>query len=125
VSFSRQILLPKKVPLLTTILNGVLARIWPLSHLCLTWWLVARPKASPGEAPVVSVVVPCRNEAGMIGEILARVPELGAGTEVVFVEGGSTDGTREEIERQIAAQPERDLTLLAQTGTGKARAATC
>ena len=119
VSFSRQILLPKKVPLLTTLLNGVVARIWPLSHLCLTWWVVARPKATPVAPPTVSVVVPARNEAGMIGEILERVPELGAGTEIVFVEGGSTDGTREEVERQIAAHPERDVTLLVQTGTGK------
>jgi glycosyltransferase involved in cell wall biosynthesis len=50
------------------------------------------------------------------------VPELGAGTELVLVEGGSTDGTRAEIERQIAANPERRIALFIQEGTGKADA---
>src|SRR3954469_16135784 len=119
VSVSRQILLPKKIPLLTALLNGVVARIWPLSHLCLTWWVVARPKPDPGRDQSVSIIVPCRNEAGMIEEILDRTPELGSHTEIIFVEGGSTDGTREEVERQIALRPSRDVVLLTQTGTGK------
>jgi glycosyl transferase family 2/methyltransferase family protein len=120
ISVSRQIIFPKRIPLLTTFLNGVVARIWGLRHLCLTWWVVARPKSfSSGEDLSVSIVVPCRNEAGMIEEIVDRTPELGSGTELIFVEGGSTDGTRAEIERQIAAHPERTITLYAQTGKGK------
>ncbi len=119
VSISRQILVPKKIPLLTTLMNGVVARIWPLSHLCLTWWVVARPRAARAESASVSVVVPCRNEAGMVEEILDRIPELGSATEIIFVEGGSTDGTRAEIGRQIAAHPERDISLHLQAGRGK------
>jgi SAM-dependent methyltransferase len=119
LTVSRQILVPKKLPLLTTLLNGFVARIWPLSHLCLTWWVVARPKPSPSAEASVSVVVPCRNEAGMIEEILERTPDLGAGTEIIFVEGGSTDGTRAEIERQIASRPGRDIALAVQSGNGK------
>lgn len=120
ISVSRQILLPKKLPLLTTLLNGVIARIWPLSHLALTWWVVARPKPTPREGPVsVSIIVPCRNEAGMIKEIIERTPNLGSDTEIIFVEGGSRDGTREEIDRQIAAHPERQIAVHAQTGIGK------
>jgi glycosyltransferase involved in cell wall biosynthesis len=120
VSESRRILFPKHVPLLSTFLNGFVANIWPLSHLSLTWWVVARPRPSGEPADLsVSVVVPCRNEAGMIGEIIERTPELGPATEIVFVEGGSQDGTREEIERQIALHPERDISLHVQTGVGK------
>jgi SAM-dependent methyltransferase len=122
VSTSRRILFPKKVPLLTTFLNGVVANVWPFSLLCLTWWVVARPRASVASRPSVSVIVPCRNERGNVSAIIDRVPELGSATELVFVEGGSTDGTREEIAHRIASRPERDLSLHVQTGTGKADA---
>ncbi len=120
VSSRREILFPRRIPLLTTFLNGVAARLWGLRHLCLTWWIVARPKSSPsGRELSVSVVIPCRNEAGMIGEIVERTPALGAETELIFVEGGSTDDTRAQIERQITVHPERSISLLAQSGKGK------
>jgi SAM-dependent methyltransferase len=120
VSDARRILFPKDVLLFSTFLNGFVANVWPLSHLSLTWWMVARPRpARTDERPTVSIIVPCRNEAGMIAEIIERTPDLGAATEIVFVEGGSTDGTREEVERQIAAHPDRDISLYVQTGTGK------
>ena len=112
VSISKRVLLPKKVPALSTFLNGVVANVWPLSHLSLTWWVVARPKPAHAKRELsVSVIVPCRNEAGIIAEIIERTPELGSSTELVFVEGGSSDGTREEIERQIDLHPERQISL--------------
>ena len=119
VTTSRRILFPKKVPLLTTFLNGVVANIWPFAHLCLTWWVVARPRPAGATTPSMSVVVACRNERGNIASIIERTPELPGETEIVFVEGGSTDGTREEVERQIALHPERDISLHVQTGKGK------
>jgi ubiquinone/menaquinone biosynthesis C-methylase UbiE len=120
VTVSRRILFPKKVPLLSAFLNGFVAYVWPFSHLCLTYWIVARPK--PGAVPQelsVSIVVPCRNEEGMIAEIMDRIPDVGSETEVVFVEGGSSDDTYAEIERQIALRPQRRITLHRQTGKGK------
>ncbi len=123
VSTSRRILFPKRIPLLSTFLNGVVANVWPFTLLTLTYWLVARPRPVPAADPsTVSVIVPCRNEAGTISEIVGRVPELGAGTELVFVEGHSTDDTLDEIERQIRAHPERRIKLFVQSGTGKADA---
>jgi SAM-dependent methyltransferase len=120
VSSSREVLLPVKIPLLTTFVNGAIARLWGIRQLCLTWWIVARPKPDPDRPELsVSVVIPCRNEAGMIGEIVERTPELGRETELLFVEGGSGDDTRAEIERQIAAHPERRIELVTQTGKGK------
>jgi len=65
------------------------------------------------------VVVPARNEAGNIAAILERTPEMGAGTEIIFVEGHSRDGTYEAIEREIAASPGRRCQLHRQTGRGK------
>jgi 2-polyprenyl-3-methyl-5-hydroxy-6-metoxy-1,4-benzoquinol methylase len=120
ISVSRQILMPKRIPLLTTFLNGVVVRIWPLSHLALTWWVVARPNPQPRGRPMsVSVVVPCRNEAGMIAEIIERIPNIGSETEIIFVEGWSRDDTRSEIERQMALHPDREISVHTQSGVGK------
>jgi len=119
VTTSREILLPIRIPFLATFLNGVLARVWGIRHFCLTWWIVARPRPTSEGDVGVSVVVPCRNEAGMIAEIVDRIPDLGTDTEILFVEGGSTDGTREAIEAEIAARPDRRIELHTQTGKGK------
>jgi SAM-dependent methyltransferase len=123
ISTSSRILFPKRVPLLSTFLNGLVANVWPFTLFTLTYWIVARPRPTALDGNVdVSVIVPCRNEAGTIAEIVERVPEMGSGTEIVFVEGGSTDDTRGEIERQIAANPHRRLSLYVQEGRGKADA---
>jgi len=120
ISVSQRILFPKKIPLLSAFLNGVVANLWPFQKLCLSYWVLARPQPRRRkEPPAISVVVPCRNEAGTIAEIIERVPEFAGPTELVFVEGGSTDGTRDEIERQIQLHPERRMLLLTQTGVGK------
>jgi SAM-dependent methyltransferase len=119
VTLDRRILMPKHVPLLSRLLNAGLANLWPFNHLCLTWWIVARLAQSPVEERTVSVVCPCRNEEGHVADIVERLPAMGLETEVVFVEGNSTDGTRAEIERQIAAHPERAMRLVDQPGRGK------
>lgn len=49
--------------------------------------------------PSVSIIVPARDEAGTIAALLRRIPLLGRQTEVLFIEGFSTDGTWEEIQR--------------------------
>jgi SAM-dependent methyltransferase len=119
VSSTTRVLTPKRIPLLTTFLNGFLANLWPFNRLCLTYWLVARPEPAPVGELSVSVICPCRNEEGNIGPLIERLPELGTATELVFVEGGSTDDTRAEILRQIERRPERDISFVAQTGRGK------
>jgi SAM-dependent methyltransferase len=115
-----EVLLPLPVPLLAGLCNRLLARLWPFRYFTLSNFVLAAPAARPlAPEPSVTVVVPARNEAGNIDAILHRVPEMGAGTEIIFVEGGSSDGTREAIESAIAAHPERRCRLLGQTGRGK------
>jgi predicted TPR repeat methyltransferase len=114
-----RILLPFRIPLLSELVNGVLASLWPIKYLCLTYWVVAKPRGRPLGERSVSIVCPCRNEEGHVAALVDRTPPLGAESELIFVEGGSTDGTRAEIERQIALHPERDIRLVDQSGKGK------
>lgn len=116
----QEVLLPLPIPLLAPLCNRFLARFWPFKHLALSNLLVARPAPRPLPAePVVTVVVPARNEEGNIPNIIARTPEMGAGTELLFVEGHSKDGTWAAIQREIAAHPERRARAFQQTGKGK------
>ncbi|HEX2574110.1 MAG TPA: bifunctional class I SAM-dependent methyltransferase/glycosyltransferase family 2 protein [Polyangia bacterium] len=116
------LLVPRAIPLLARFANRYLARLPGLRHLCLTHFFVARP--APGPIPSrdysCSVVVPCRNERGNVDDIVARTPDMGRATEIVFVDGNSNDGTVQEIERHIAQGTRPGLRLIHQgAGTGK------
>ena len=114
-------LLPAPVPLLAPLCNRILARAPLLRRLSLVRYLVARPvwhSAVPPRELRCSVVVPCRNERGNIEAIFARTPELGKGTELIFVDGNSTDGTPEEVERLLPLHPNARL-LHQGSGVGK------
>ena len=117
---SREILWPAPVPLAAPLFNRFLARLWPLSLLALTNLVTARlePRET-GELPSVSVIVPARNEAGNIPHVMRRVPSMGRETEIVFVEGHSSDRTYEAIQQTIAANPGRRAVALQQRGRGK------
>jgi SAM-dependent methyltransferase len=116
-------LLPRRVPLLTPLANRWLSQLPLLEQLGLTHWLVARPATPAPRQPSVSVVIPARNEAGNIAAAIERMPSLGSATEVLFVEGHSSDDTWTEIERVCAAyRGPLQLRALRQSGRGKADA---
>ena len=50
-----------------------------------------------GETPQISVVIPVYNERATIEEVLLRVQEVDLGKEIIIVDDGSTDGTREVL----------------------------
>jgi SAM-dependent methyltransferase len=117
----QEIMLPLGVPLVSRFLNQFLVKLWPVCHLALTNFIVARrgPRALDANEPRVSVIVPARNEAGNIAQVIERTPEMGQGTELIFVEGHSKDNTFKTIEEEIARHPERRCRLYQQKGTGK------
>ena len=119
----QEILFPAPVPGLRQLADRYLVKLWPIRYLALTNFVLARPAPRPSVTqPRVSVIVPARNEAGNIPAILRRVPQMGAGTELVLVEGHSRDRTYEVIGEEIAAHPELDCKVYRQEGSGKGEA---
>lgn len=117
-----RLLLPIRIPLLSDLVNRYLAPLPGIRWLGLLTYLVARPRPTPlpESAYSVSVVIPCRNERGTVEEAVRRTPRLGKHTELIFVDGNSTDGTPQEIERVMRAFPDRDIKLIHQgSGRGK------
>ena len=103
---------------------GTFANRWLaplLQWFCLTVFITARREGNRATvgAPTVSVIIPARNESGNIAAAVERVPKMGAGLELIFVEGHSRDNTWTEIQRVAAAHPEKRIICLRQTGRGK------
>jgi SAM-dependent methyltransferase len=115
-----RLLLPVHVPVLSALCNRFLVNLPLFKHLGLLRVMVARPGREIVAQPLsCTVVIPCRNERGNVEAAVDRLPEIGSRTEILFVEGGSNDGTKQEIERVINCHPNRDIKLLIQTGIGK------
>jgi SAM-dependent methyltransferase len=118
------ILFPLRFHLFSKIANRYLVNFIPLRWFALTNLVIARPtpdsmQSLSGFEVTTSVIVPARNEAGNIETILNRIPQLGKDTEIIFVEGQSTDQTYETIARAIKRNGDRKCRLLQQIGRGK------
>jgi glycosyltransferase involved in cell wall biosynthesis len=118
---------------LERLINRWFAPLFP--WFCLTQFIVARPVHSHATTPIhhsdhnnpqeplsVTVVVPARNEAGNIEAAITRTPLMGSWTEFIFIEGGSSDNTWEEIQRVQSAYPDQKIKIMQQTQRGKGNA---
>ena len=72
---------------------------------------MARTLTPPLRDPLLSVVMPAFNEADTVDEIVRRVMAVPVRIELVVVDDGSTDGTRERLE---ALRQELGFTLILQ-----------
>lgn len=119
IKMDTRILWPVRTPLIEPLFNRWLAPL--LRPFCLTAFLVARPKPEvpPEKQYRCSVIIPARNESGNIEAAVQRTPEMGLGTEIIFIEGHSKDNTWDEIQRVKAAYPQRDIKTMQQTTKGK------
>jgi len=90
---------PANIPGVSAVTNQLTAKLPGVRELALVDYFVARalPEVLPKQWPTVSVICPCRNEKGNIREAVARTPMMGPKTELIFVDGNSSDGTVEEI----------------------------
>jgi ubiquinone/menaquinone biosynthesis C-methylase UbiE len=102
VKESKFLLIPFYIPLLSTFFNKYLARLPLLRQLCFVHYIVARKKPVQTKKEYsVSLILPARNEAGNIERAIKEIPNLGLGTEIIFVEDHSTDNTRTVIKNAV------------------------
>jgi len=115
-----RLLIPKRIPWFSDFINQYFASLPGLRKLCLCRYIVARPiRQKEKKEFSTTIVIPCRNEKGNIEPAVKRIPAFGKHQEIVFVDGHSTDGTQEEIERIIKAYPDKDIKFMVQDGEGK------
>lgn len=112
------------IPIISEVANRLLLYFFPFNHLSTLRYILA-VKEDVVRDYSVSIIIPARNEEGTIKKIFAELPTLGTSTEVIFVEGHSSDNTREEIRRHIATYQHKNnlrVRLLLQENKGKADA---
>lgn len=109
-------------------LSNFINRYGPLipgaKHLCMLYYTVMRPmvaRGNPGDFSV-TVCVPCKDEEDNIAGLVERIPEMGRGTEIIFVDDRSSDATAARVEQQIHAHPEKNIRLVEGPGEGKGAA---
>lgn len=116
-------LLPKRIPLLTSFVNGFIAKLPFFRALTVAQFIIARPAYTPprdvADSLTVSVIVPARNEAGNIEAAVTRTPAMGKWTELIFVEGHSRDDTWNEVQRVKEKYPDHRIKIMQQDGKGK------
>jgi hypothetical protein len=126
ISQKQAILWPVNIPILSNFVNRWIAPLGGFRHLNLCTVTVARmlPRTNRIDVPKkVSVIIAARNEAGNIKPLLDRIPVMGEKTEVIFVEGNSTDDTWKVIQQTVAdyvaSGGPLELGAYKQTGKGK------
>ncbi len=119
INHKREVLFPVRIPLLYSFFNKFLSRFFPFNHLCLTNFVTAGLIPSEIKSNSVSIIVPARNEAGNIRDILDGVEKLGSETELIFVEGNSSDNTYDVIKSEIKNYTKLPVSLYKQKGKGK------
>ncbi|MDH5526207.1 MAG: glycosyltransferase family 2 protein [Nitrospirota bacterium] len=89
---------------------------------CVAWVVYLRPVKPDPMPPSVSVIVPARNEAGNIPRLFDEMPRFPGPTEIILVEGHSTDGTADAIRGEMERRqplPGTTWHALTQPGSGK------
>jgi SAM-dependent methyltransferase len=123
VKSEQRILMPISLFGIGRVINRFLSVMPGFRAFALRHYTVYRSKRVSGdELCSATVVIPARNERGNIEPAIQRIPQFCDDIEIIFVEGHSTDGTFEEIERVKAAYPEKDIKTMRQPGKGKADA---
>ena len=129
IKHSSRMILPKNIPILTSLLNRFITPLPGFNQLGLINFLVARLDSyevsinEEKQPKTCSVIIPARNEAGNIESCVTRLPKIGEHTEIIFVEGHSQDNTWDEIQRvQSKYGADYDIKVIQQTNKGKGNA---
>jgi SAM-dependent methyltransferase len=120
IKTGQRFLFPFYIPILSALINRYIANLPLINKLCLTQYIIARLRPGERQERSVSVLIPTMNEQGNVENALKRLPKMGTNTEVIFVEGGSTDDTWGEVQRMAEKyKDEWDIQYAKQDGKGK------
>lgn len=106
-------------------LNAIVSRIPFMRTICHYELFIARLRGVVDKRdvlPSVSIIMPCKNEAGTIEQAILRMPALGAFTEIICVEGHSRDNTLQELHRVRERVSHINMEVMQQSGKGKKNA---
>jgi hypothetical protein len=117
----RKLVCPRRLLGIGSLVNAACGLVPLAGKLASTEILVARlkPNEPNWQKKTCTICLTVRDERGNIEPMVRTIPEVGSHTEILFVEGHSTDGTPDEVRRVIAAYPEKDIKLLTQDGIGQ------
>lgn len=124
IGISGMTVMPFYIPLISNLLNKGIANLPGMDQLGFNYIIQARPVHSDiierSKPRSVSIVIPARNEAGHIKQLLDRIPVIAPRQQIIFVEGHSTDDTWQVIQDEVAAyQGPFDVLCMQQDGAGK------
>ncbi|NNC86159.1 MAG: glycosyltransferase [Bacteroidia bacterium] len=125
---SKRMIFPFYIPLISPLLNRYIGRLPIIRFLSINNYSFAMPHANLSEEQYkdkysTTVVIPARNESGNIENAITRLPKFGKHTEIIFIEGNSTDDTWEKIQEiQKKYADTHDIKIGQQDGKGKANA---
>ena len=115
-----RILLPKRIPLLTTFAErGPRQPVAVQRSLCLTYWVIARPRAARARRALRLRRLPVPERGGQHRAARRAAPGAGPRHRAHLRRGRLSDDTRGEIEREIERHADRDIRLIDQPGKGK------
>jgi len=117
------ILLPFNIPILTTFINNIFAKLPIINLFCLIslYVLRAKPKSSLKlDDMTVSIIVPCKNEENNIKLVVDSLEKIGKKTEVLFGNDNSDDNTEGEIKKFIKRR--KDIDIIYYEGPGICKA---
>lgn len=117
-------LIPVYIPILSNFINKFISRLPFINLAGILIIEIGRPinlqnNNSKVSSLKVSIIIPAKNEEKNIPEIMRRIPECPFKKEIIFIEGGSKDKTREAIRKAIADHPDLDIKFLPQERRGK------
>ncbi len=116
-------LCPFNFSFFSKLINKYFAPLPLLNRFCLINYIIAKPIEylfKHNRNFSVSIIIPARNEKGNIENAIKLIPQMGQYTEIIFIEGHSTDGTLEEIQRVCEKySKQRNLRYFVQSGIGK------
>ncbi len=120
---AKRVIFPVYIPLISYLLNKIVGRFPLVNNFGLNTFVFARVSSAITYQPnqfSTSIVIPARNESGNIENALLRMPKFGRHTEIIFIEGNSTDSTWEVIQEvQSKYKDKYDIKTARQSGKGK------